>query len=104
MPSFVEPRNPTKLQEMPSTSPSKTIFVEEIFQDINKQMLKTNNTLNLGQLIKITPNLKKYLWQKLKIDKPYMKTKAINEKTTTSIILDISATMAIKNHMVVIQV
>jgi hypothetical protein len=57
MPSSIEPGNPTKLQEIPSTSPSKTIFVDEIFQDINKQMLETNYTLNLGQLIKITSNL-----------------------------------------------
>jgi len=39
---------PTKLQEIPSTSLSKIIFVEEIFQDISKQMLETNYTLNLG--------------------------------------------------------
>jgi hypothetical protein len=43
-------------------------------------MLKTNYTLNLGHLIKITPNLKKYLWQKMKIDKPQMNIKAINKK------------------------
>jgi hypothetical protein len=29
-------------------------------------MLKTSYILNLGQLLKIAPELKKYFWQKLK--------------------------------------
>jgi hypothetical protein len=62
-------------------------------------MVETNYTLNLEQLIKIAPNLKKYLWQKM------MNTKAVNEKITTSIVLNISTTtMAIDDHMVVVQV
>ncbi len=36
--------------------------MEQIFHDINKQMLKTTYTLMLGQLLKITPNCKKYMW------------------------------------------
>jgi hypothetical protein len=36
MPSSIELEDPTKFQEVPSTFPSKTIFVEEIFQDISK--------------------------------------------------------------------
>jgi len=41
----------------------------------------------------------------MKIDKPQMNIKAINKKTTTSIVPNISTTtMAIKNHMVIIQV
>ncbi len=36
--------------------------MEETFQDINKPMLETSYTLNLRQLIKIVPNMKKYLW------------------------------------------
>jgi hypothetical protein len=40
--------------------------MEQIFQDINKQMLETTYILRLSQLLKITPNLKKYMWQKLK--------------------------------------
>jgi hypothetical protein len=58
MPSLVEHIDLTKLWEVPSTSLSKTIFIEEIFQDINKQMLEMNYTLNLEQLIKIIPELK----------------------------------------------
>jgi hypothetical protein len=50
--SSTKPTKPTKLQEVPSTSLSKIIFVEGIFQDINKQMLETNYTLNLGKLLK----------------------------------------------------
>jgi UTP-glucose-1-phosphate uridylyltransferase len=37
-----------KIQEVPSTSPNRFILVEEIYQDISKQMLETNYTLNLG--------------------------------------------------------
>jgi hypothetical protein len=63
MPSLVDPIKPTKSQKMPaSTSLSKFTFQEEIFQDINKQMLGTNYTLNLRQLLKIPPILKMYLW------------------------------------------
>ncbi len=41
----------------------------------------------------------------MKINKPQMNTKAINEKTTTSVVHDINTTIvAIDNHMVVIQV
>jgi hypothetical protein len=46
------------------------MFMEQIFQDINKQMLETIDTLKLGQLLKITLDLKKYMWQKLKPEKP----------------------------------
>jgi hypothetical protein len=45
------------------------INVKEIFLDIGKQMLKTNYIFNLGQLLEITHELKKYLWQKLKLKK-----------------------------------
>jgi hypothetical protein len=47
MPSSAEFVEPTKLQEVRSTSPSKIIFMDEIFQDINKQMLEINYTLIL---------------------------------------------------------
>jgi hypothetical protein len=36
MPSLVKPIEPTKLQEVPPTSPSKIISIEENFQDISK--------------------------------------------------------------------
>jgi hypothetical protein len=47
-------------------SQEKLITVKEIFLDISKQMLKTSYSLNLGQLLKIALELKRYLWKKLK--------------------------------------
>ncbi len=44
-----------------SESRGKLIIVKEIFLDIRKQMLETSYTLNLGQLVKIALELKKYL-------------------------------------------
>jgi hypothetical protein len=79
--------------------------MEEIFQDINKQMLETSYTLNLGQFINITPNLKKYLWQKLKANKPYINIRPMNEKTTSYVVPNINiTTIVIYNHMDVVQV
>jgi hypothetical protein len=42
----------------------KLIAIEDIFLDIviGKHMLKKSYTLNLGQLIKISHELKIYLW------------------------------------------
>jgi hypothetical protein len=104
MPSLAKRVKPTKLQEVPSTFPSKIIYMEEILQDMNKQMLETSYTLNLGQLTKITPNLKKYLWQKLKANKPYINTRPMNEKATSYVVPNINiTTIFIDNHMDVIQ-
>jgi hypothetical protein len=41
---------------------NRVMSMEQIFQDINKQMLETTYTLRLGQLLKITLDLKKYMW------------------------------------------
>jgi hypothetical protein len=57
-----------KFQEIVN-SKGKLIIIEDIFLDIVKQMLKTSYTLNLRQLLKITPKLKPYIWQKLKLEK-----------------------------------
>jgi len=53
------------------------MVMEQIFQDISRQMLETTYILKLGQLFKITSNLKKYMWQKLKLQKPNITTKHI---------------------------
>jgi len=45
------------------------MYLEQIFQDVNEQMLETTYTLRSSQLLKITPNFKKYMWQKLKLEK-----------------------------------
>ncbi len=50
-------------------SQGELITIKEIFLDIGKQMLEINYTLNLGQLLKIALELKKYLWQKLNLEK-----------------------------------
>ncbi len=50
-------------------SQGKLITIKEIFLDIGKQMLEISYTLNLGQLFKIALEFKKYLWQKLKLEK-----------------------------------
>jgi len=42
-------------------SQEKLITIKEIFLDIGKQMLETSYTLSLGQLLKITFELKRYL-------------------------------------------
>ncbi|CAM6041663.1 unnamed protein product, partial [Sphagnum compactum] len=57
-------------------SQGKLIIVEEIFLDISKHMLETSYTLNLGQLLKIAPELKRYLWQKLKQEETHNVNKA----------------------------
>ncbi len=42
--------------------------MEQIFQDISKQMLEITYALKLSQFLKITLDFKKYRWQKLKLD------------------------------------
>jgi hypothetical protein len=51
------------------SSQEKMITIKEIFLDIGKQMLETSYTLNLGQLFKITHELKKNICQKPKLKK-----------------------------------
>jgi len=40
-------------------------------------MMETTCTMKLGQLLNITPDLKKYMWQKLKQKKPNITIKMI---------------------------
>jgi hypothetical protein len=49
-------------------------------------MLDTTYTLRLGQLLKITPNLEKYMWLKLKLKKPNIITKMILEPSVATMI------------------
>ncbi len=51
--------------------------MEQVFQDIKRQMLKITCTLRLGQLLKITLDLQKYMWQKLKLEKPNVTSRHI---------------------------
>ncbi len=67
--------------------------MEEIFQDINKQMLEISYTLNTGQFLKV------------KVNKLHINTKPMNEKTIAIVVLDISTTIVvIDNHIIVIHV
>jgi hypothetical protein len=82
--------------------------MEHIFQDINKQIMETTYTLKLGQLLKIKPNLKNYMWQKLKPKKPNIATQVIPESNVAIVVethseLDI-ATIKVDNQMAIIQV
>jgi len=82
--------------------------MEQIFQDISKHMLETTYTLRLSQLLKITPNLKKYLWQKLKLKKPNITIKQMSKPSVTTMVenhLELkTTTIEVDNQMVVIQV
>jgi hypothetical protein len=62
----------------------KLIIVEEIFLNISKQVLGTCYILNLRQLLKKTPKLKRYLWHKLKLKKIQNVSKATTFFNTRS--------------------
>jgi hypothetical protein len=86
-------------------SQGKLITIKQIFLDISKQMLETNYTLNLKKLLKITPKLKRYLWQKMKLEKTLNVNKATIDKQVCFSVPEVGTTIvAIDNHMVVIQV
>ncbi len=71
--------------------------------DINKQMLETSYILRLGQLLKIAPQLKRYFWQKLKLERTQNVSRATIEKQVGSLVPEVGiATAIISNHMVVI--
>jgi hypothetical protein len=57
----ITPTKVRKFQEVVN-SQKNLIIIEKIFLDIGKQILKTSYILNLGQLLKIAPKLKKYSW------------------------------------------
>jgi hypothetical protein len=60
--------------------------MEQIFQYINKHMLETTYILRLGQLLKITLDLKIYMWQKIKVKKPNIATKVISEPNVATMV------------------
>jgi hypothetical protein len=68
-------------------------------------MLETSYILNLGQLLKIAPKLKRSLWQKLKLEKNKILTRATTNEQVGSSIPEVGiTTVTINNHMVVIQI
>jgi hypothetical protein len=68
-------------------------------------MLETSYILDLGQLLKITPKLNRYLWQKLKV----LKTQNLSRTTIKKEVGSFSSESRDKycrkdNHMTIIQV
>jgi hypothetical protein len=64
--------------------------------------------MRLGQLLKITPNLKKYMWQKLKPKNPNISIKVISKPSVATMIethskVDI-VNIEVNNQMAVIQI
>jgi len=56
-------------------------------------------------LLKIAPKLKRYLWQKVKLEKTQNVSKATINKQVDFLVLEIgTAAIAIDNHMAIIQV
>ncbi len=96
------PVDTQKSQEVVN-SQGKLITTKEIFLDISKQMLESSYTLNLRQLLKIAPELKKYIYQKLKPKKTQNVSKVTTEKQVGSLVPEVRiAAIAIDNHMAVI--
>ncbi len=68
-------------------------------------MLETSYTLSLGQLLVIAPDLKRYLWQKLKLEKIQNSSKATTDKQVGSSITKVgTVVIALNNHMALIQI
>jgi hypothetical protein len=86
-------------------SQGKLITIEEIFLDIGRQMLETSYTLNLRHLLKLAPKLKRYFWQKLKLEKILNVSKVTTNKQVGSSKSKVGTYfVAIDNHMAVIQI
>ncbi len=99
--TFMEAQNSQEVVN----SQDKLIIVEKSFLDISKQMFETSYTLNLGQLLEIALELKKYLWQKLKLEKTQNLNRTTIDKQVGSLELKVrTIVVAIDNHMVIIQI
>jgi hypothetical protein len=90
-----------------STNPiNKVMSMEQIFQDISKQRLEITYTLKLGQLLKITLDLKKHMWQKLKLEKKKKTIKQISKPSIATVVETHSelntTTIEVDNQMAVI--
>jgi hypothetical protein len=70
--------------------------LEEILRNINTQVLETKYVINLGQLLRIVPNIRWYIFTLAKFVQP-VEPKRVHLKPTC-------ATMAIDHHMAVIQI
>jgi hypothetical protein len=71
-------------------------------------MLETTYTLRLSQLLKITLDLKKYMWHKLKLEKPNITIKVMSEPSVVTMFethfeVDTTA-IKVDNQMAFIQI
>jgi hypothetical protein len=108
LPKYEVSIKPVVSQSLYASLINKIMFVEQIFQNINKQMLEMTYILKLGQLLKTTPYLKKYMWQKLKQKKPNIATKQMSKPNVTTMVethyeLD-TIVIEVDNQMAIIQV
>jgi hypothetical protein len=78
-----KPIVPQNLSIIPN---NRIMSMKHTFQDISKHMMETTYTLRLSQLLKITPNLLKYMWQKLKLEKPNIINKIISKPNVTKVV------------------
>ncbi len=62
------------------------MFMEHIFQNINKQMMETTSTPKLNQLMKMARNFKKYIWQNLKPKKPNITSEMISKPNVATMV------------------
>jgi hypothetical protein len=67
-------------------------FVDEIFIDLNKQMMETKCSLNLGKLFKTTPNLK-HMLQNLKLVKTHVFIMAVEKAHMEIVVSDLHMTL-----------
>ncbi len=68
-------------------------------------MFKTSYILKLGQLFKIALKFKRYLWQKLKLEKTQNLNKATTQKQVNYLVPKLGTiALVMDNHVVVIQV
>jgi hypothetical protein len=63
-------------------------------------MLKTSYTLNIGQVLKIAPKLKRYLWQKFKLDKTQNVSKTTTNKQAGSLVLEVGINVVTINKII----
>jgi hypothetical protein len=75
-------------------SPKK--ILEEILKDISTQVLETKYVINLGQLLKIVLDIKRYIFKPVKFVQ-LVQPKLVEPKLACAIVF-------IHHHMVVIQV
>jgi hypothetical protein len=67
-------------------------FVDEIFIELNRQMMETKCSLNLGKLFKTTPDLK-HMLQNLKPMKTHVFIMAIEKAHVKIVVLHLHMTL-----------